>query len=232
MVSGAEVEGRDAWIGERCEDCTAGDNWLTAVCGRCRWLGAANAEPPVAEWRCEGARLTSLFRVGGREFGFEENGENALDVYGRDLDEEVVLEDCVEDDGYEEVDEDPEENDSDNRLNQRRDVDGRETWLGGNKCGEFGCCGPVSLVGVMQLVGVLGNAPTTTGSLITGGIRLLGGIVMFVSWSLKSFAVVHGRARANPQAAIPTVEVAQSCIVGMADVVRTEALSLFLFSNT
>lgn len=128
MVSGAEVEGRDAWIGERCEDCPAGDNWLTAVYGRCRCLGeASDAEPPVAAWRCEGARLTSLLRVGGRELGFEENGENALEVYGRDREEEeVVLEDWVEEAGYEEVDED-EENDSDNRVNQRREVDGRGT---------------------------------------------------------------------------------------------------------
>lgn len=99
---GAEVvEGRDAWIvEERCEDCPADDNWLTAVYGRCCWLGRAKgAEPPAVEWRFEGARLTSLLRVGGRELEFEENGENAPAVYGRDLDEEVVLEDCVEEAG-------------------------------------------------------------------------------------------------------------------------------------
>lgn len=143
--------------------------------------------------------------------GFEENGENAPAVYGRDLDEEVVLEDCVEEAGYEEVDED-EEKDSDNRLSQRRDVDGRETWLGGNKPGDC-CCEPVSLVGVVQLEGLLGGYAPTTGSLITGEMEILGGIVVFVSWLLKSFTT-QGRARANPQAAIPTVEVAQSCIVG------------------
>lgn len=128
MVCGAEVEGRDAWIvDERCEDCPVGDNWLTAVYGRCCWLGGARAaEPPVAELRCDGARLTSLLRVGGRELEFEENGEKALAVYGRDLDEEVVLEDCVEEAGYEDEDED-EEKDSDNRLSQRRDVEGWET---------------------------------------------------------------------------------------------------------
>lgn len=114
------------------------------------------------------------------------------------------------------MDED-EEKDSDNRLNQRREVDnGRETLLGGNKCGDCCCfCEPVSLVGVVQL---LENSPTTTGSLITGEIEILG-VAIFVSWLLKSFAA-QGRARANPQAAIPTVEVAQSCIVGINYVVR------------
>lgn len=209
MFSGAEVEGRDAWIVD--DRCPAGANWLTAVYGRCCWLGGAKgAEPPVVEWRCEGARLTSLLRVGGRELGFEENGENAPAVYGRDLDEELVLEDCVEEAGYEEVDED-EEKDSDNRLSQRRDVDGREAWLGGNKPGDC-CCDPFSLVGVVQLEGLLGGNAPTTGSVITGETEILGGIAAFVSWLLKSFAA-QGRARANPQAAIPTVEVAQSCIV-------------------
>lgn len=114
-----------------------------------------------------------------------------------------MLEDCVEEAGYEEVDED-DEKDSDNRVSQRREVDGRETWLAGNK--RDGCfCEPFSLVGVVQLEGLVG------GSLITGEVEILGGIAVLVSWLLKSFAA-QGRARANPQAAIPTVEVAQSCI--------------------
>lgn len=109
------------------------------------------------------------------------------------------------------MDED-DEKDSDNRLSQRREVDGWETWLAENK--RDGCfCELVSLVGVVQLEGLVGS------SLITGEVEILGGIPVLVSWLLKSFAA-QGRASANPQAAIPTVEVAQSCIVGTNYVVR------------
>lgn len=125
------------------------------------------------------------------------------------------------------MDED-DEKDSDNRLSQRREVDRRETWLAGNK--RDGCfCELVSLVGVVQLEGLVGDSP------ITGEVELLGGIAVLVSWLLESFAA-QGRASANPQAAIPTVEVAQSCIVGINYVVRnntrTRGSRLFFFFIT
>lgn len=101
--------------------------------GRCRWLGATiDAEPLglLLAWRGEGARLTSLLRVGGRELERELKGTSELDVYGRDLEEkELVLLDCAAEDAgdEEEIDEDAEENDTDKRCSHRREVDGRET---------------------------------------------------------------------------------------------------------
>jgi hypothetical protein len=61
------VEGRDAWIGVRCEDLPAGGDWWTAVDGRLSGLGAVGE----GERRC----LKNLFRVGGQEFGADAGRE-------------------------------------------------------------------------------------------------------------------------------------------------------------
>jgi len=122
------VEGRDAWIGVKCEGLPAGVDWITAVDGRLRWLGTVGEQAR----RCDGERLRSLLRVGGRESGAD--ASNDADC---EREREEKLEEFVEVAGEEEeAEEDEEEKDMDSRRNHFRDVEGLEKLVrrGGISC--------------------------------------------------------------------------------------------------
>lgn len=122
------MEGRDAWIGVKCEGLPAGVDWITAVDGRLRWLGTVGEQAR----RCDGERLRSLLRVGGRESGAD--ASNDADC---EREREEKLEEFVEVAGEEEeAEEDEEEKDMDSRRNHFRDVEGLEKLVrrGGISC--------------------------------------------------------------------------------------------------
>lgn len=171
LDSGAEVEGRDAWIGVRCEDLPAGGDWWIAVDGRLSGLGTVGE----AERRC----LWSLFRVGGREFGADA---------GREVDwerDEEGVEDAVEVVGEVVPEEDEDEKDSDSRRSHFREVDGREKLVGkeGN-CFSSSCREASMPMSLKPLP--FGDAVVFR---IKGGMKLLEWIGAFVRWSFKSLPV-------------------------------------------
>jgi hypothetical protein len=155
------------------------------------WLGGGTGEL-VLDNRSAGDLLTSLFLVGGREFGCE--------VVQERLRDEVEVRDRVGDgDNNEgELAGELDPNDCDKRRIHlsRRPVDGRE--VGGG-------------VGLQVDLGAnwVSFAPfeiPSTDSSRTGGVGVLKVERRFGTLSF----VLCGSARANPQAAIPTVVVAQS----------------------
>ena len=121
------MEGRDAWIGVKCEDLPAGVDWITAVDGRLRWLGTVGEQAR----RCDGERRRSLLRVGGRESGAD--ASNDADC---EREREERLEEFVEAAGEEAEEEEEEEKDMDSRRNHFRDVEGLEKLVrrGGISC--------------------------------------------------------------------------------------------------